>query len=75
MRHQSEETKKQESEKVVKENNELKEQINIKKIVVADKGVEGLKNLNQMNVDLEDLIRQAYKKIKNEESLEDKENR
>ena len=47
----------------------------MKRVVVAEKGVEGLKNLNQMNMELEDLIRQAYKKIKNEEAMENKENR
>ena len=75
LRHQSEETKKQECEKVLKENNEKREQVNLKRVVIAEKGEEGLQNLNQMNMDLEDLIRQAYKKIKNEEALENKENR
>ena len=75
LRHQSEETKQQECEKVLKETKEQQEQVNLKRVVVAEKGVEGLKNLNQMNMELEDLIRQAYKKIKTEEALENKENR
>ena len=42
LRHQSEETKKQECEKVLQENNEKREQVNLKRVVIAEKGEEGL---------------------------------
>ena len=42
LRHQSEETKKQECEKVLKENTEKREQVNLKRVVIAEKGEEGL---------------------------------
>ena len=38
MRHQSEETKKQECEKVLQENKEAKEQVNLKRVVAAEAG-------------------------------------
>ena len=73
LRHQTEETKIQQCNASLANIKKRREQIQLRKIkaeeVDRDSSVspaKGLSSLNQMNINLEDLIREVYQKIKSE---------
>lgn len=75
LRHQTEETKNQECEKSLSNTKQRQEQIQLRRIkadeVERDNSVNAVKSLsqlNEMNVNLETLIREVYQKIKTEEA-------
>ena len=73
LRHQAEETKSQYCDKSLASIKQREQQVQLKRVKADDQAdrdssaVKGLTELNQMNVDLEDLIREVYQKIKAEE--------
>ena len=75
LRHQTEETKTQEVERKLADTKQRQEQIQLRRIKADEverdcsvNAAKGLQQLNQMNVDLETLIREVYQKIKVEET-------